>query len=158
VLERLYECVFVFIKHHVHTTFFSNSVHTTTSSLEVSSQGLPSPMHKHDEPSERFPVVDLSSEEEEAAMDTSRDEEISRKLFGDLNHGLLGPPGDGSVIVINDSEEEEEVCKDDRTDAGVTPFCPRNSLAPSASAAANIDAPVEVQDDSSDGEDGADTS
>jgi hypothetical protein len=48
-------------------------------------------------------VADLTSEEEEDAPDTSRDEEISRKLFGDLNRGLLGPPGDDNIIILNDS-------------------------------------------------------
>jgi hypothetical protein len=33
-------------------------------------------MYEHGEPSEGFPVVDLSSEEEDAFPDTSHDEEI----------------------------------------------------------------------------------
>jgi hypothetical protein len=64
-------------------------------------------MYEHGEPSEGFPVVDLSSSEEEDAFpDTSRDEEITRKLFGGFNRGLLGPPGDGRIIILNDSDEE----------------------------------------------------
>jgi hypothetical protein len=35
-------------------------------------------------------VVDIYSEEEEAAPNTSRDEDIARKIFGDFNHGLFG--------------------------------------------------------------------
>jgi hypothetical protein len=46
-------------------------------------------------------MVDLSSEEEDVIADTLRDEEIAQKLFGDLNRGLLGPPGDGRIIVLN---------------------------------------------------------
>jgi hypothetical protein len=95
-------------------------------------------------------VVDLSSEEEDAS-DTSQGEDIARKLFDDLNCGLMGPPNDGSVIIINDSEEEEEVCEDDRVDAEVVPSFVRNSSAPFASVSANDDAPNGVQDDSSDG-------
>jgi hypothetical protein len=41
-------------------------------------------------------VVDLSLGEEDDFPDTSRGEEITRKLFGDLNCGLLGPPNDGT--------------------------------------------------------------
>jgi hypothetical protein len=90
-----------------------------------------------------FPVVDLSSEEEEAALDTSRDEEIVCKLFDDLNHGLLGPPNDGNIIIISDSAKEE-VHEDDCDDAGDTSFSPRNSPIPSTSAAADDDEPNEV--------------
>jgi hypothetical protein len=38
---------------------------------EVSSLGLLSPMYEHGEPSEGFPVVDLSPEEEDAFPNTS---------------------------------------------------------------------------------------
>jgi hypothetical protein len=67
-------------------------------------------MYEHSEPSDGFPVVDLDLEDEDAdqySLDTSGDEEITRKLFGDLNRDLLGPPNDGKVIVISDSDEEE---------------------------------------------------
>jgi hypothetical protein len=67
-------------------------------------------MYEHGEPSGRFPVVDLTLEEEDDILDTSRDEEIVRKLFGDLNRGLLRLPDDGNIIVLSDSEE---VHKDD---------------------------------------------
>jgi hypothetical protein len=40
---------------------------------------------------------------------TSRDEEFARKLFGNLNRDILGPPGDGKIIIIgNDDEVQEE--------------------------------------------------
>jgi hypothetical protein len=68
-----------------------------------------------------FAVVDLSSREEDAFPDTSQDEEIVRKLFGDLNRGLLGLPDDDNMIILNDSDEEEEVREDDRADAEATP-------------------------------------
>jgi hypothetical protein len=42
-------------------------------------------------------------------VDTSRDEEFARKLFGNLNRDILGPPGDGKIIIIgNDDEVQEE--------------------------------------------------
>jgi hypothetical protein len=84
------------------------------SSSEVSSLGLLSPMHEHGEPSERFPVVDLSPEEVDSLPDTSQDEEIAQKLFGDLNCGLLGMPHDDNIIILSDFNKEEEVRMDDR--------------------------------------------
>jgi hypothetical protein len=113
-------------------------------------------MYEHGEPSKGFPMVDLSSEEEEATSDTSWEEEITHKLFGDLNHDLLRPLGDDNVIIISDSKEEEDVREDDDVDAEVAPSSTWNSLAPSTSAADTDDAPNGVQDDSSDGGAGAD--
>jgi hypothetical protein len=77
------------------------------SSPEGSSQGPSSPMYEHGEPFEGFSMVELSSEEEDVIPDTSQDEEITQKLFNDLNHGLLGPPGDDHIIVLSDPDEEE---------------------------------------------------
>jgi hypothetical protein len=87
-------------------------------------------MHEHGEPSEGFSVVDLSSKEEYAFLDTSRDEEIARKLFGDLKRVLLGPPDDNNMIFLSDSDEEEEVREDDHVDAEAAPFFVGDSLAP----------------------------
>jgi hypothetical protein len=41
-------------------------------------------------------------------VDTSHDEEFARKLFGDLNRDILGPPGDGKIIIIDDSDDEAQ--------------------------------------------------
>jgi hypothetical protein len=41
-------------------------------------------------------------------IDTSRDEEFTRKLFGDLNRDILRPPGDGKIIIIDDSNDDDE--------------------------------------------------
>jgi hypothetical protein len=49
--------------------------------------------------SEKTPMIDPSS----FIVDTSRDEELVRKLFDDLNCDILGPPGDGKIIVLNDA-------------------------------------------------------
>jgi hypothetical protein len=54
-------------------------------------------------------MVDLSSSsnEEDLILDTSRDDEFARRLFGDLNRDVLGPPDDGNVMILSDSDEEE---------------------------------------------------
>jgi hypothetical protein len=53
--------------------------------------------------------LSLSSDEENFIAHTSRDAEFANKLFGDLNRNILGPPGDGKVIILDDSDEENEV-------------------------------------------------
>jgi hypothetical protein len=98
-----------------------------------------------------FPMVDLSSGEEDTFPDTSRDEEIAWKLFGNLNRGLLGPPGDDNFIVLSDSDKEKEVREDDRTDSEAAPSSVGDSPAPIAFTADDDDAPNGVQDDSNGG-------
>jgi hypothetical protein len=77
---------------------------------EVSSHRHCSPVFEQGGASNKIPVVDLSSssDEENIIPDTSWDAEFIKRLFGDLNCGLLGPPGDGKIIIISDSDEEEE--------------------------------------------------
>jgi hypothetical protein len=60
-------------------------------------------------PSEKVPLVDLFSSSDEKGLipDTSRDEEFNKRLFGDLNRDVLGPPGDGKIIILSDFDEEE---------------------------------------------------
>jgi hypothetical protein len=41
-------------------------------------------------------------------VDTSRDEKFTRKLFSDLNRDILGPAGDGKIIIIDDSDDDDE--------------------------------------------------
>jgi hypothetical protein len=96
-------------------------------------------------PSEPVPVVDLasSSDEEDFFTDTSRDEEFARKLFGDLNRDILGPPGDSKVIILSDSDADVEAAPPSAVNSPATP----------ASAADADDAPDGVQNDSSDGGD-----
>jgi hypothetical protein len=68
-------------------------------------------------------VVDLSSSSDEGDLiaDVSRDEKFARKLFGNLNRDVLGPPGDGKIIILSDSDEEEEVRKEKIADAEAAP-------------------------------------
>lgn len=39
--------------------------------------------------------------------DTSNDKDIARKLFIELNWDLMGIPGDGGLVIIPDSDDEE---------------------------------------------------
>jgi hypothetical protein len=103
-------------------------------------------------------MVDLasSSGEEDFFTDTSRDEELARKLFGDLNHDILGPLGDGKIIVLSDSDDEDEVHEDAAVNAETAPPSAVNSPVTPASADADADeTPDGVQDDNSDGGDEA---
>jgi hypothetical protein len=60
----------------------------------------------------------------------------------------FGPSGDSNIIILSDSDEEEEVHEEDITDAEATPSSAMNSPAPAGD---TDDAPDGVQDDSSDG-------
>jgi hypothetical protein len=90
----------------------SGSPPPTGSLSEVSSRHRCSPMFEQGSASRMTPVSDPFS----LVVDPSRDEEFTRKLFGDLNHDILRPPGDGKIIIIDDSDE----AKEDGT-AGVEP-------------------------------------
>jgi hypothetical protein len=112
-------------------------------------------VQEHGGPSKEVSVVDLSSNEEDALPDTLQDEEFARRLFGDLNRGLLGPPGDDNIIFLSDSDEEEEVREEDTTDIEAAPPSAANTPALTISTADAHNAPEGVQDANSDGEDEA---
>jgi hypothetical protein len=101
--------------------------------------------------------VDLasSSGEEDSVADTSRDEELARKLFDDLNRDILGPPGDGKIIVLSDFDDEDETHEDAAVNADAAPPSTANSLVTPASAVDADETPDEVQDDNADGGDEA---
>jgi hypothetical protein len=94
----------------------SDSVLSPVLLPEASLHRPPSPVHEHGGPSEAIPVVDLSFDEEEIFPDNMWDEELARRLFGELNHKLRGPPGDDNIIILNDSDEEDEVHEEITTD------------------------------------------
>jgi hypothetical protein len=98
----------------------------------------------------QVPVVDLSLslDEEDFMADTSRDEDFTRWLFGELNRDVLGPPGDGKVIVLSDSDEEEEVREETVTDA--TPSANMKSSTSTTSATDAAEDSRKMQDDNSD--------
>jgi hypothetical protein len=80
-------------------------------------------------------VVDLSSSSDEGNLiaDVSRDEEFTKRIFGDLNRDVLGLPSDGKIIILSDSNEEEEVHEEQAADAEAVPSSVARSLAPTAS-------------------------
>jgi hypothetical protein len=49
-------------------------------------------------------------------VDTSHDKKLARKLFGDLNRDILGPPSDGKIIIINDSNDGGEAQEEKTAD------------------------------------------
>jgi hypothetical protein len=60
-----------------------------------------------------------------------------KKLFSNLNNELFGPLGDGNIIILNDSDEEEEVHAEEAIDAEVIPPSAKDSSAPTADADAS---------------------
>jgi hypothetical protein len=101
--------------------------------------------------------VDLasSSGEEDSFADTSRDEELARKLFGDLNRDILGPPDDGKIIVISDSDDEDEMHEDTAVNAEAAPPSAANSVNSPTFAPDADETPNGVPDDNADGGDEA---
>jgi hypothetical protein len=83
----------------------------------------------------KIPMLDPSS----SIADTSTDEEIARKLFGDLNRDILRPPGDGKIIILDDSDDDGEA--QEETTAEI-----ESMVAP----ASTDDAPAEARIDNSD--------
>jgi hypothetical protein len=103
-------------------------------------------------PSRKAPVVDLSSPSDEGDLiyDVLRDEEFARRLFGDLNRDVLGPPDDGNIIILSDfNKEGEEVREEKTTDTEDVATSAVVNLASTASADAN-DAPMGMKNDNSD--------
>jgi hypothetical protein len=84
----------------------------------------------------KVPVMDLSSssDEENLIADVSRDEDFARRLFGDLNRDILGSSSDGKIIILSDSNKEEDVRGEKAIDAEATPPSTARSPAPTASA------------------------
>jgi hypothetical protein len=52
-------------------------------------------------------VIDLSSssDEEDLITTTSHDFEFTQRLFGELNRTVLGPPGDGKIIILSNFDK-----------------------------------------------------
>jgi hypothetical protein len=103
--------------------------------LVVSSCRPCSPVFEQGNASGKTPMIDPSS----FIVDTSRDEELARKLFGDLNRGILGPPGDGKIIVLDDFDDDGEAQEEKTVDI-------ESTTAP----ASVDDAPVEAKVGNSD--------
>jgi hypothetical protein len=95
----------------------------------------------------------LSSGKEDSVADTSRDEELARKLFGDLNPDILGPPGDGKIIILSDSDDEDEKPEDGTVNAEAAPSSTANSTDSPTSTPDADETPDGVSDDNADGGD-----
>jgi hypothetical protein len=77
----------------------------------ISSRRPYSPVFEQGNASEKTPMIEPSS----FIVDTSRDEELARKLFGDLNRDILEPPGDGKIIVLDNSDDDGETQEEKST-------------------------------------------
>jgi hypothetical protein len=106
---------------------------------EVSSRRPCSPVFEQGNASGKTPMTDLSSssDDENFIVDTSRDAELAKKLFDDLNRDILGPLGDGKIIVIDDSEEENEA-QEEKT-IGIESTTASASTDPASSAPTSTD-------------------
>jgi hypothetical protein len=98
-------------------------------------------------------MIDLSSssDEEDLIAATSHDFELGQRLFSELNRVVLVPPGDGKIIVLSDSDEEE-VCEEKTTDTEDATASAAVNPASIASTDAD-DAPVGAKNDNSDDQD-----
>jgi hypothetical protein len=126
---------------------------TTDVPPKISSHCARSPLWEQGGSFGKAPVVDLSlsSDEGDLIADVSRDEAFSRRVFGDLNRDVLQPPGDGQIIILSDSDEEEEVCEEKVVDTEAGPSSAVRSPASTASASADADdAPTRVKNNNSD--------
>jgi hypothetical protein len=87
------------------------------SSAQVSSRRPHSSVFEQWGPFGKALVVDLSSpsDEEEHIHDTAHDFEFTQHLFGELNRDLLGPPDNGNVIILSDSDEGKEVAHEEKS-------------------------------------------
>jgi hypothetical protein len=95
-------------------------------------------------------VIELSSSsnEEDLNTATSRDFEFAQRLFGELNRVVLGPPDDGKIIILSDSDEEE--VREEKT-TGTETVAASAVVNPASTASANADdAPAGVKNDNSD--------
>jgi hypothetical protein len=73
-------------------------------------------------------------------VDTSHDEEIARKLFDDLNRNILGPSGDGKIIILDDSNDDGEA--QEETTAEI-----ESTVAPASADDASAEARIDNSDD-----------
>jgi hypothetical protein len=95
-------------------------------------------------------VVDPSSSSNEGDLivDVSWDEEFTKRLFGDLNCNVLVPPGDNKIIILSDSDEEEEEVRGEKT-TGTENAATSAAVNPALTASTD-DAPTGMKNDNSD--------
>jgi hypothetical protein len=121
------------------------------STSEISSHRPCSPVFEQGGSSGKVLMIDLSlsSDEENFIADTSCDAEIAKKLFGDHNRDILEPPGEGIVIILDNSDEEKEAPEEKMTGTDLTATFATVNLTSTASIVTD-DAPVRVKNDNSD--------
>jgi hypothetical protein len=81
------------------------------------------------------PVSGVSS----LVIDTSRNEEFARKLFGEFNRDILGPPGVSKIIIIDDSDDEGVAQEEGTTDIDPTVVPASVTDAPAGTSVTNSD-------------------
>jgi hypothetical protein len=103
-------------------------------------------------PFRNIPVIELSSSsnEEDLFTDTSWDAEFAKWMFGDLNRDLLGPPRDSKMIILSNSDEEEEAREETAADVDVASSTVVKSATPTASTTDADEDPGKMQDDNID--------
>jgi hypothetical protein len=94
----------------------SGSLPPLGSPSEVSSCRRCSQVFEQGNASGTTPVSGPSS----LVVDTSRDEEFAKKNFGNLNHDIFGPPSDGKIIIIDDSDDDNDEAQKEGM-AGIKP-------------------------------------
>jgi hypothetical protein len=94
-----------------------------------------SPVFEQGNASGKIPMLDPSS----FIANTSRDEEIAKKLFDDLNCDILEPLGDDKIIILDDTDDDGEA--QEETTAEI-----ESTVAP----ASTDDAPAEARINNSD--------
>jgi hypothetical protein len=102
---------------------------------EVSSRCRCSPVFEQGSALGLTPVSSPSS----LVVDTSHSEEFGRKLFGDLNSDILRLPGDGKIIIINDSDDDDEAQEEGTTGIEPTTVPASFTDAPAGARVANSD-------------------
>jgi hypothetical protein len=102
---------------------------------EVSSRRRYSPVFEQGSASGTTPVSGPSS----LVVDTSRDEEFTRKLFDDLNRDILESPGDGKIIIIDDSDDDDEAQEEGTADIEPTAIPTSAANAPTGARVDNSD-------------------
>jgi hypothetical protein len=81
----------------------------------------------------------LVSDPSSLVVDTSHNEEFTRKLFSDLNRNILGPPGGGKIIIIDDSDDDEEAQEEGTAGIDPTAVPASTADAPAGARVANSD-------------------
>jgi hypothetical protein len=152
------------VKHERSPSAEGSPLHDAKDPMPVPSRSLPPPgspsdassrchcslVFEQDGASGATPVSGVSS----LVVDTSRDEEFARKLFGELNRDILGPPGDDKVIIIDDFDDDDAVQEEGTTDIDPTAVPASAVDAPTGTSVTNSDAQGSEQEvnDGSDSE------